>query len=76
MNWGLVLHNAFVACCVMGILFSIAAHRHLAPEEKNTFRVLFWRRKDEFTSKGWRFRQMAVVFCYLGCAVALGQLYA
>jgi len=60
----------------MGILFSIAAHRHLAPEEKNTFRVFFWRGKNEFTSKGWRLRQIALVFCYLACAVALAQLLA
>lgn len=76
MSWDLALQYAFLTCCVIGVVFSTAAHRNLAPEEKDTFRVLFWRRKDEFTPRGWRFRQIALVFCYLACAVALGRQLA
>jgi hypothetical protein len=72
MEWDRFLNYAFWACCIAGIMFSNAANLHLIPEQKNTFGILFWRKKVEFTPKGWRFRQIAVALSYLGVAIELG----
>ena len=76
MNWDLVLHYAFVACCVAGAFTSALANFKLLPDQRNSLRVFFWRSKDEFTAQGWRLRQISLLFCYLAVGIAIFQWIA
>lgn len=46
-----------IACA---IVFSVIANAHVLPEKKNWRQPFFWREKDDFTSKGWKFKQASV----------------
>lgn len=61
------------ACCALGAVLSIIAGFLVVPEKKSIFAVLLWRKKEEFTPRGWQFRQASVACIYLALAVVATQ---
>lgn len=69
-----LLDYLVLASCAGGISCSVIANRHLVPGKEDAFQVFFLRERTDFTDKGWKFRQIALGFCYLtfGVIVANG----
>lgn len=69
MSYYVLCTCALYGSIAASIACSVIANAHLHPQEKDPFRVFFWRERSEFTEKGWKYRQASA--CLGAVAVAL-----
>lgn len=66
-----LLPRVVFACITVGAACGVISGFYLKPEKKNFFKIFYSRPKTDFTSKGWKFRQISVFFGYLAIVLAI-----